>query len=149
MSLFAKARTSSDLKCSRAANCLDLLLFLSVTERFFSRTCFSETLKHFLSLQMPRDQTVCKYCGVSYLTLHEFKVMEDKVKALEKEIKVYKGSLEREQRLQAELQALHHDLERCRAESESKTERSEHSISSGEPLLCGAGISAQSSFKHK
>ncbi|XP_039569307.1 leucine-, glutamate- and lysine-rich protein 1 isoform X1 [Passer montanus] len=73
--------------------------------------------------KMPRDQTVCKYCGVSYLTLHEFKVMEDKVKAMEKEIKVYKGSLEREQRLQAELQALHHDLERCRAESESKTER--------------------------
>ncbi|XP_074403646.1 protein LEKR1 isoform X2 [Zonotrichia albicollis] len=73
--------------------------------------------------KMPRDQTVCKYCGVSYLTLHEFKVMEDKVKAMEKEIKVYKGSLEREQRLQAELQALHHELERCRAESESKTER--------------------------
>ncbi|XP_041898165.1 leucine-, glutamate- and lysine-rich protein 1 isoform X4 [Corvus kubaryi] len=73
--------------------------------------------------QMPREQTVCKYCGVSYLTLHEFKVMEDKVKAMEKEIKVYKGSLEREQRLQVELQALHHDLERCRAESESKTER--------------------------
>ncbi|XP_057887345.1 protein LEKR1 [Melospiza georgiana] len=73
--------------------------------------------------KMPRDQTVCKYCGVSYLTLHEFKVMEDKVKAMEKEIKVYKGSLEREQRLQAELKALHHDLERCRAESESKTER--------------------------
>ncbi|XP_062355368.1 protein LEKR1 [Cinclus cinclus] len=73
--------------------------------------------------KMPRDQTVCKYCGVSYLTLHEFKVMEDKVRAMEKEIRVYKGSLEREQRLQAELQALHHDLERCRAESESKTER--------------------------
>ncbi|XP_058700380.1 protein LEKR1 [Poecile atricapillus] len=73
--------------------------------------------------KMPREQTVCKYCGVSYLTLHEFKVMEDKVKAMEKEMKVYKGSLEREQRLQAELQALHHDLERCRAESESKTER--------------------------
>uniref|UniRef100_A0A803VAJ9 Leucine, glutamate and lysine rich 1 n=1 Tax=Ficedula albicollis TaxID=59894 RepID=A0A803VAJ9_FICAL len=73
--------------------------------------------------KMPRDQTVCKYCGVSYLTLHELKVMEDKVKAMEKEMKVYKGCLEREQRLQAELQALHHDLERCRAESESKTER--------------------------
>ncbi|KAM7043917.1 protein LEKR1 [Acridotheres tristis] len=75
------------------------------------------------ALSMPRDQTACKYCGLSYLTLHEFKVMEDKVKAMEKEIKVYKGCLEREQRLQAELQALHHDLERCRAESESKTER--------------------------
>lgn len=82
---------------------------------------------------------MCKYCGVSYLTLHEFKMMEDKVKAMEKEIKVYKGSLEREQRLQAELQALHHDLERCRAESESKTERSEHIISPGDPLLCVVG----------
>lgn len=82
---------------------------------------------------------MCKYCGVSYLTLHEFKVMEDKVKAMEKEMKVYKGSLEREQRLQAELQALHHDLERCRAENESKTERSELIISSGDPLLCVVG----------
>uniref|UniRef100_A0A8C3V602 Leucine, glutamate and lysine rich 1 n=1 Tax=Catharus ustulatus TaxID=91951 RepID=A0A8C3V602_CATUS len=72
---------------------------------------------------MDLGKTVCKYCGVSYLTLHEFKLMEDKVKAMEKEMKVYKGSLEREQRLQAEVQALHHDLERCRAESDSKTER--------------------------
>lgn len=98
---------------------------------------------------MPRDQTVCKYCGVSYLTLHEFKVMEDKVKAMEKEIKVYKGSLEREQRLQAELKALHHDLERCRAESESKTERSEHIVSSGDPSSVCWGISTQNSFKYK
>ncbi|KAJ7420355.1 leucine-, glutamate- and lysine-rich protein 1 isoform X3 [Willisornis vidua] len=72
---------------------------------------------------MSRDETVCRYCGVSYLILHEFKVMEEKVKAMEKEIKFYEGSLEREQRLQAELQALHRDLERCRAASESKTER--------------------------
>ncbi|XP_071422892.1 protein LEKR1 isoform X2 [Pithys albifrons albifrons] len=73
--------------------------------------------------KMSRDETVCRYCGVSYLILHEFKVMEEKVKAMEKEIKFYEGSLEREQRLQAELQALHRDLERCRAASESKTER--------------------------
>ncbi|XP_054691279.1 protein LEKR1 isoform X6 [Grus americana] len=72
---------------------------------------------------MSRDETVCKYCGVSYLILHEFKVMEEKVKAMEKEIKFYEGSIEREKGLQAELQSLYQDLERYRADSESKTER--------------------------
>ncbi|XP_021149819.2 protein LEKR1 isoform X5 [Columba livia] len=73
--------------------------------------------------KMSRDETVCKYCGVSYLILHEFKVMEDKVKAMEKEIKCYEGSIEREKGLQAELQALSQDLEHCRADGESKSER--------------------------
>ncbi|XP_068262487.1 protein LEKR1 isoform X2 [Nyctibius grandis] len=73
--------------------------------------------------KMSRDETVCKYCGVSYLMLHEFKVMEEKVKAMEKEIKFYEGSIEREKGLQAELQSLYQDLERYRADSESKTER--------------------------
>ena len=77
---------------------------------------------------MSRDETVCKYCGVSYLILHEFKVMEEKVKALEKEIKFYEGSIDREKGLQAELQSLYQDLEHYRADSESKTERSEHTI---------------------
>ncbi|XP_075617814.1 protein LEKR1 isoform X5 [Balearica regulorum gibbericeps] len=72
---------------------------------------------------MSRDETVCKYCGVSYLILHEFKVMEEKVKAMEKEIKFYEGSIEREKGLQAELQSLYQDLEHYRADSESKTER--------------------------
>uniref|UniRef100_A0A8C9FKG9 Leucine, glutamate and lysine rich 1 n=1 Tax=Pavo cristatus TaxID=9049 RepID=A0A8C9FKG9_PAVCR len=73
--------------------------------------------------KMSRDQTVCKYCGVSYLILHEFKVMEEKIKAMEKEIKCYEGSLEREKGLQEELQSLYQDLERCRADGEAKTER--------------------------
>ncbi|XP_072200726.1 protein LEKR1 isoform X3 [Excalfactoria chinensis] len=73
--------------------------------------------------KMSRDQTVCKYCGVSYLILHEFKVMEEKIKAMEKEIKFYEGSIEREKGLQEELQSLYQDLERCRADGESKTER--------------------------
>ncbi|KAM6127498.1 protein LEKR1 [Phoenicopterus ruber ruber] len=78
--------------------------------------------------KMSRDETVCKYCGVSYLILHEFKVMEEKVKAMEKEIKFYEGSIEREKGLQAELQSLYQDLEHYRVDSESKTERSEHII---------------------
>ncbi|OXB73423.1 UNVERIFIED_CONTAM: hypothetical protein H355_015151, partial [Colinus virginianus] len=81
---------------------------------------------------MPRDQTVCKYCGVSYLILHEFKVMEEKIKAMEKEMKFYEGSVEREKGLREELQSLYQDLERCRADGESKTERSEHIVQSDE-----------------
>ncbi|XP_010152990.1 PREDICTED: leucine-, glutamate- and lysine-rich protein 1 [Eurypyga helias] len=73
--------------------------------------------------KMSRGETVCKYCGVSYLTLHEFKAMEEKVKAMEKEIKFYEGSIEREKGLQAELQSLYQDLEHYRADGESKTER--------------------------
>ncbi|XP_010130868.1 PREDICTED: leucine-, glutamate- and lysine-rich protein 1 [Buceros rhinoceros silvestris] len=73
--------------------------------------------------KMSRDETVCKYCGVSYLILHEFKVMEEKVKAMEEEIKFYEGSIEREKVLQAELQSLYQGLEHYRADSESKTER--------------------------
>ncbi|XP_061308661.1 protein LEKR1 isoform X2 [Pezoporus flaviventris] len=73
--------------------------------------------------KMSRDETVCKYCGVSYLILHEFRVMEEKVKAMEKEIKFYEGSIEREKGLQAELQSLYQDVEHYRADDESKTER--------------------------
>ncbi|XP_061308664.1 protein LEKR1 isoform X3 [Pezoporus flaviventris] len=76
-----------------------------------------------LDNQMSRDETVCKYCGVSYLILHEFRVMEEKVKAMEKEIKFYEGSIEREKGLQAELQSLYQDVEHYRADDESKTER--------------------------
>ncbi|XP_054241747.1 protein LEKR1 [Indicator indicator] len=74
-------------------------------------------------LKMPRDETVCKYCGVSYLILHEFKMMQEKVQAMEKEIQVYEGSLEREKGLQAELQSLYQGLEHYRADSQAKAER--------------------------
>lgn len=75
---------------------------------------------------MSRDETVCKYCGVSYLILHEFKLMEEKVKAMENKMKFYEESVEREKRLQAELHSLSQDFELCRTDSESKTERLEH-----------------------
>lgn len=77
---------------------------------------------------MPRDETVCKYCGVSYLILHEFKLLEDKVKALEKELHFYQGSVEREKRLQEELHCLRQEHEQSKKDSECKTERSEQAI---------------------
>ncbi|XP_036902566.1 leucine-, glutamate- and lysine-rich protein 1 [Sturnira hondurensis] len=73
--------------------------------------------------KMSPEEKVCKYCGVSYLILHEFKAMEEKVKAMEKEMKFYQGSIEREKRLQEKLHALSQDFEQYRIDSDSKTER--------------------------
>ncbi|KAM5165590.1 protein LEKR1 [Mantella aurantiaca] len=72
---------------------------------------------------MPRDETVCKYCGVSYLILHEFKLLEDKVKSLEKELHFCQASVEREKRLQEELRSLSQEYEQSKADSKSKTQR--------------------------
>ena len=77
---------------------------------------------------MSPEEKVCKYCGVSYLILHEFKAMEEKVKAMEKEMKFYQGSIEREKRLQEKLQSLSQDFEQCKIDNESKTERLEYVI---------------------
>nr|XP_051674692.1 protein LEKR1 isoform X6 [Oryctolagus cuniculus] len=73
--------------------------------------------------KMSPEEKVCKYCGVSYLILHEFKAMEEKVKAMEKELKFYQGSIEREKRLQEKLQSLSQDFEQYKIDNESKIER--------------------------
>ncbi|XP_039713916.1 protein LEKR1 isoform X5 [Pteropus medius] len=73
--------------------------------------------------KMSPEEKVCKYCGVSYLILHEFKAMEEKMKAMEKEMKFYQGSVDREKRLQEKLQSLSQDFEQYKVDNESKTER--------------------------
>ncbi|XP_031519491.1 leucine-, glutamate- and lysine-rich protein 1 isoform X4 [Papio anubis] len=72
--------------------------------------------------KMLPEEKVCKYCGVSYLILHEFKAMEEKVKAMEKEMKFYQGSVDREKRLQEKLHSLNQELEQYKIDSKSKTE---------------------------
>ncbi|XP_043852163.1 leucine-, glutamate- and lysine-rich protein 1 [Dromiciops gliroides] len=73
--------------------------------------------------KMSRDETVCKYCGVSYLILHEFKLMEEKMKAMEADMKFYQGSLDREKLLQEKLQSLKQDFQQYKAGGEAQTER--------------------------
>uniref|UniRef100_G3U4Q8 Leucine, glutamate and lysine rich 1 n=1 Tax=Loxodonta africana TaxID=9785 RepID=G3U4Q8_LOXAF len=84
-----------------------------------------KNLKEIISVNMPSEEKVCKYCGVSYLILHEFKAMEEKVKAMEKDMKFYQGSVDREKRLQEKLQSLSQDLQQYRTDNESKTQRLE------------------------
>ncbi|XP_053379441.1 restin homolog isoform X2 [Mercenaria mercenaria] len=56
--------------------------------------------------KMDRDETVCRYCGVSYLIHSEIKALEKKLKALEKELEHHGGCEERENKLKEELQVL-------------------------------------------
>jgi phage shock protein A len=77
---------------------------------------------------MSPEEKVCKYCGVSYLILHEFKAMEEKLKAMEKEVKFYQGSVKREKGLQEKLQSLSQEFEQCKIDSESKSERLEYAF---------------------
>ncbi|XP_040610272.1 leucine-, glutamate- and lysine-rich protein 1 isoform X3 [Mesocricetus auratus] len=73
--------------------------------------------------KMSPEETVCKYCGVSYLILHEFKAMEGKLKAMEEEMKFYQGSVEREKKLQEKLQSLSQEFDKYKTDSESKNGR--------------------------
>lgn len=41
--------------------------------------------------QMARDETICKFCGVSYLIHNEIKALEDKLAAVEAELKNLRG----------------------------------------------------------
>ncbi|KAK3800364.1 hypothetical protein RRG08_052749 [Elysia crispata] len=52
--------------------------------------------------KLTRDDTVCKYCGVSYLIHNEIKALEDKVAALEKELTNLRGQEQREALLKKE-----------------------------------------------
>ncbi|XP_052036362.1 protein LEKR1 [Apodemus sylvaticus] len=73
--------------------------------------------------KMSPEETVCKYCGVSYLILHEFKAMEEKLKAVQEEMRFYQGGVEREKRLQEKLQSLRQEFEQYKTDNESKKER--------------------------
>ena len=52
---------------------------------------------------LPRGDTVCQYCGVSYLIHNEIKALEDKLRNTEKELAHCKGWEEREDKMREEL----------------------------------------------
>ena len=59
---------------------------------------------------LPRNETVCKFCGVSYLVHHEIKALEDRVSELDgyKDKCVELNSTQ--ERLRSKVKALEEDL---------------------------------------
>ena len=51
---------------------------LSTYQRYVPEKELPEEIK-----ALPKEETVCKFCGVSYLIHHEFKALESRVKELE------------------------------------------------------------------
>ena len=48
---------------------------------------------------LPRDDTVCRYCGISYLIHREIKILEEKIKEMEEELEKCRGCEQRETEL--------------------------------------------------
>ena len=56
--------------------------------------------------QMKRDETVCKFCGVSYLIHNEVKALQEKLAETERQMEYYKGSVEREKVLNEKVEKM-------------------------------------------
>lgn len=56
--------------------------------------------------KMNRNETVCKFCGISYLIHNEVKALQEKLAEAQKQMEYYRGSMEREQVLKSKLKAM-------------------------------------------
>ena len=54
--------------------------------------------------ELPNDETVCQFCGVSYLIHHEIKRLEERIFELEAEVERACGYEERESKLRNEVE---------------------------------------------
>lgn len=61
--------------------------------------------------KMEKDETVCQYCGISYLIHHEMKKLQEEVENIRKKLTYYEGSVEREKQLKVQLEE---HINRCR-----------------------------------
>lgn len=70
--------------------------------------------------KMNRDETVCKYCGVSYLIHNEIKALEEKLKKTEEELEKLRGCDEREEQLKERVEKLEEEKSDLKRNLEAK-----------------------------
>lgn len=73
--------------------------------------------------QMEKDDTVCQFCGVSYLIHSEMKALEERVKEAERQMEYYKGSVEREEKLKVKVKVLQEENDKlsCALQASGET----------------------------
>lgn len=72
--------------------------------------------------KMEKDDTVCQFCGVSYLIHSEMKALEERVKEAERQMEYYRGSVEREEKLKVTLRLVEAEKEKLSAALEASKE---------------------------
>ena len=72
---------------------------------------------------MDRDDTVCQFCGVSYLIHNEMKALMKRVEEAEKTMEHYKGSVEREEKLKVKVQSMEDENDKLYRTLQASEER--------------------------
>lgn len=72
---------------------------------------------------MKKDDTVCQFCGVSYLIHNEMKALEERVKEAERQMEYYKGSVEREEKLKIKVASMEEESDKLSRALQASEER--------------------------
>ena len=73
--------------------------------------------------EMKKDDTVCQFCGVSYLIHNEMKALEERVKEAERQMEYYKGSVEREEKLKIKVASMEEESDKLSRALQASEER--------------------------